>query len=259
MIASRSPADCFDVAREAWRIATRYMTPVMILSDGYIANGAEPWLLPDVSKLERIVVEHPAGNGTADHPFLPYARDERLSRPWAIPGTPGLMHRIGGLEKQDITGNVSYDPVNHEHMVNLRAAKIAGIAADIPPQEVTGPQEGRLLVLSWGGTVRRLRHRGPQPGTRRRVGRSRPPALSQPAAGELGRDSQALRARADPGVEPGATAAIDSRRIFGPRGGAEQDPRQAVHDSRDYGQDSRAARREARGGLRRDSATFYPY
>ncbi len=152
VIASRSPADCFDVAREAWRIATRYMTPVMILSDGYIANGAEPWLVPDVAKLEQIAIEHPGPNGSADHAFLPYARDERLSRPWAIPGTPGLMHRIGGLEKQDVTGNVSYDPVNHEHMVQLRAAKIAGIAADIPPQEVTGKAEGRLLVLSWGGT-----------------------------------------------------------------------------------------------------------
>jgi 2-oxoglutarate ferredoxin oxidoreductase subunit alpha len=152
VIASRSPADCFDVAREAWRIATRYMTPVMILSDGYIANGAEPWLIPDVSKLEAIVVEHPAGSTSSETAFLPYARDERLARPWAIPGTPGLMHRLGGLEKQDITGNVSYDPVNHEHMVELRAAKVAGIAADIPPQEVMGPKEGRLLVLSWGGT-----------------------------------------------------------------------------------------------------------
>jgi 2-oxoglutarate ferredoxin oxidoreductase subunit alpha len=152
VIASRSPADCFDVAREAWRIATRYMTPVMILSDGYIANGAEPWLIPDPAQLDPIVVEHPAGSTASENGFLPYARNERLARPWAIPGTVGLMHRIGGLEKQDITGNVSYDPVNHEHMVELRAAKIAGIAADIPPQEVTGPSEGRLLVLSWGGT-----------------------------------------------------------------------------------------------------------
>jgi len=152
VIASRSPADCFDVAREAWRIATRYMTPVMILSDGYIANGAEPWLIPDPARLDAIEVQHPAGNGGSEGAFLPYARNERLSRPWAIPGTPGLMHRLGGLEKQDITGNVSYDPANHEHMVELRAAKIAGIAADVPPQEVTGPAEGRLLVLSWGGT-----------------------------------------------------------------------------------------------------------
>ncbi|HEX4144586.1 MAG TPA: 2-oxoacid:acceptor oxidoreductase subunit alpha [Pirellulales bacterium] len=152
VIASRSPADCFDVAREAWRIATRYMTPVIILSDGYIANGAEPWLIPNIETLEEIPVEHPGGSTDSDSAFLPYARNERLSRPWAIPGTPGLMHRLGGLEKQDVTGNVSYDPANHEHMVQLRAAKVAGIATDIPPQEVTGPSEGRLLVLSWGGT-----------------------------------------------------------------------------------------------------------
>jgi 2-oxoglutarate/2-oxoacid ferredoxin oxidoreductase subunit alpha len=128
------------------------MTPVMILSDGYIANGAEPWRVPDADKLEKIEVRHPAGIGGEDPVFHPYARDERLARPWAIPGTPGLMHRLGGLEKQDITGNVSYDPENHEHMVEVRAAKIAGIAADIPLQEVTGPEQGRLLVLSWGGT-----------------------------------------------------------------------------------------------------------
>ncbi|HTU24885.1 MAG TPA: 2-oxoacid:acceptor oxidoreductase subunit alpha [Pirellulales bacterium] len=152
VIAARSPADCFDVAREAWRVATRYMTPVMILSDGYIANGAEPWLIPDIAQLETIEIEHPAGKINGEEGFLPYARDERLSRPWAIPGTPGLMHRLGGLEKQDVTGNVSYDPINHEHMVQLRAAKVAGIAAELPPQEVTGPETGRLLVLSWGGT-----------------------------------------------------------------------------------------------------------
>lgn len=151
IIAARSPADCFEVAQEAWRISTRFMIPVIILSDGYIANGAEPWRIPDVSALKKIPVEHP-GPGLNGAPFLPYQRNERLARPWAIPGTPGLMHRIGGLEKQDITGNVSYDPENHQHMVNVRAKKVANIADDIPLQEVVGPKEGDLLVLSWGGT-----------------------------------------------------------------------------------------------------------
>jgi 2-oxoglutarate ferredoxin oxidoreductase subunit alpha len=151
VLATRSPADCFDVVQEAWRIAVRYMTPVMVLSDGYVANGSEPWRIPDVASLGRIEVHHPAAIHDG-HDFLPYQRDERLARPWAIPGTPGLMHRIGGLEKQDITGNVNYEPENHEHMVHLRAEKIAGIARDIPLQTVNGPAQGELLVLSWGGT-----------------------------------------------------------------------------------------------------------
>ncbi len=151
VIAARSPADCFDMAQEAWRIAMQYMTPVILLTDGYIANGAEPWKIPAVDELPHHPVKHPSGLG-GDQPFQPYARDERLARPWAIPGTPGLMHRIGGLEKQDITGNVSYDPKNHEHMVNLRARKIAGIAKELPKQEVLGPDRGKVLVLSWGGT-----------------------------------------------------------------------------------------------------------
>jgi 2-oxoglutarate/2-oxoacid ferredoxin oxidoreductase subunit alpha len=151
VIACRSPAECFDVAQDAWRIAVRFMTPVMILSDGYIANGSEPWLIPNASKLPKIPVDHPGPteNGT---PFLPYQRDEVLSRPWAIPGTKGLMHRIGGLEKQDITGNVNYDPENHEHMVKTRAKKVENVALDIPLQQVDGPEAGDLLVLSWGGT-----------------------------------------------------------------------------------------------------------
>ncbi len=151
VLAASSPADCFDVALEAWRIATRYMTPVFILTDGYIANGAEPWRVPDVDSLPLISVKHPQAATNGDH-FMPYARDERLSRPWAVPGTPGLMHRLGGLEKQDVTGNVNYEPANHQHMVDLRAQKVAGIAADIPLQQVEGPTNGKLLVISWGGT-----------------------------------------------------------------------------------------------------------
>jgi 2-oxoglutarate ferredoxin oxidoreductase subunit alpha len=151
VIAARSPADCFDVAQEAWRIAARFMTPVMLLSDGYIANGSEPWLIPDVNKLPKIEIKHP-GPSESGEKFLPYKRDELLARPWALPGTKGLMHRIGGLEKQDITGNVNYEPANHQHMVNTRAKKVENVALEIPLQEVEGPASGDLLVLSWGGT-----------------------------------------------------------------------------------------------------------
>jgi 2-oxoglutarate ferredoxin oxidoreductase subunit alpha len=151
IVAARSPADCFTAAFDAWRLATRYMTPVILLTDGYIANGAEPWKVPDIDSLPQFVIKHPEPGENGDV-FHPYARDERLARPWALPGTPGLMHRIGGLEKQDITGNVNYEPANHEHMVNLRARKVAQIANDIPVQAIEGPSSGKLLVISWGGT-----------------------------------------------------------------------------------------------------------
>ncbi|MFK7735558.1 MAG: 2-oxoacid:acceptor oxidoreductase subunit alpha [Pirellulaceae bacterium] len=149
ILAASSPGDCFDTAVEAWRIATKYMLPVVILSDGYIANGAEPWQIPNVDEMEQIEIRHAEPNGEE---FLPYKRDANLARPWAIPGTPDLMHRVGGLEKQDGTGNVSYDAANHEHMVKTRAQKVANVADMIPPQEVFGPKNGELLVLSWGGT-----------------------------------------------------------------------------------------------------------
>jgi 2-oxoglutarate ferredoxin oxidoreductase subunit alpha len=150
IIAASGPSDCFDVAIEAWRVATRFMTPVILLSDGYIANGAEPWKIPDVNKLPRIEVRHPAPqtNGEA---FMPYERDENLARPWALPGTPGLMHRVGGLEKQDGTGNVSYDPENHQHMVQTRARKVELVADFVDELKVEGADSG-TLVLSWGGT-----------------------------------------------------------------------------------------------------------
>ncbi|MCA9126435.1 MAG: 2-oxoacid:acceptor oxidoreductase subunit alpha [Planctomycetales bacterium] len=151
ILAAQSPGDCFDTAIEAWRIATEFMLPVIILSDGYIANGSEPWRIPDVSRMRPIVIKHPEGIKPGEQ-FLPYARNKNLSRPWAIPGTPGLMHRVGGLEKQHETGNVSYDPENHEKMVHIRAQKVASIANVIPPQTVMGPSSGDLLVLSWGGT-----------------------------------------------------------------------------------------------------------
>ena len=151
IIAARSPSDCFEIAIDAWRIAAKYMTPVMILSDGYIANGSEPWKIVDFNSFEKIKIDHPTGPNDGDT-FLPYKRDENLARPWAVPGTPGLMHRVGGLEKQDGTGNVSYDPDNHHNMCLTRQAKVAKVADSIGDQEVMGPPNGDVLVLSWGGT-----------------------------------------------------------------------------------------------------------
>jgi 2-oxoglutarate ferredoxin oxidoreductase subunit alpha len=155
IVAASSPADCFAMALEAARIAIRYRTPVILLSDTFLSNSSEPWRLPDVDALPTIDPNFAQANGAG---FLPYARDERLARPWAIPGTPGLVHRIGGLEREDLTGNISYDPLNHERMTHLRAGKVAGIAADIPPLEVDDPgADAELLVLGWGsslGTVR---------------------------------------------------------------------------------------------------------
>jgi len=156
VIAASSPADCFDCAFEAARIATKFMLPVILLSDGYIANGEEPWAVPSVDRLPKLSVQHPTGKDNG-HDFLPYERNEFLSRPWAIPGTPGLEHRIGGLEKQDITGNVSYDPENHQRMVHLRAKKVASVALDVPELGVMGPESGDLLVLGWGGTAGAIR------------------------------------------------------------------------------------------------------
>jgi len=154
VIAASTPADCFMSAFEATRIALKYMTPVICLSDGYLANGAEPWLVPPVSQLPSIDVKF----RTDPNGFHPYERDEKtLARPWAIPGTPGLEHRIGGLEKQHITGNVSYDAENHEFMVRMRQAKVDRIAEDIPPAVVEGDAKGDLLVLGWGGTYGAIR------------------------------------------------------------------------------------------------------
>jgi 2-oxoglutarate ferredoxin oxidoreductase subunit alpha len=149
ILAAATPADCFRMAFEAVRIAVKYMTPVILLTDGYLANGAEPWLIPDAAKLPDVPVTFRSDpNG-----FFPYLRDqETLSRPWVIPGTFGLEHRIGGLEKEYLTGNVSYAPTNHEQMIRVRARKIAGMVREIPPLEVFGPPEGDLLVVGWGST-----------------------------------------------------------------------------------------------------------
>lgn len=150
VLAARSPADCFEVAIEAVRLATKYMTPVMLLTDGYIGNASEPWLIPDLDAFEPFPVEFA---GQAED-FHPYSRNgETLARPWARPGTPGLQHRIGGIERQDGSGNISYDAENHQRMTDLRARKIAGIADDVPPQGVElGPKSGRLAVVGWGST-----------------------------------------------------------------------------------------------------------
>jgi 2-oxoglutarate/2-oxoacid ferredoxin oxidoreductase subunit alpha len=151
VLAPATPSDCFLMVFEAIRIALKYMTPVLFLSDGYLANGSEPWLIPNMDQIPAIEVKHPQKLEVGK--FLPYKRDEKtLARPWAVPGTPGLEHRIGGLEKEDITGNVSYDPLNHEKMVRLRAAKVAGIVQDVPDIEVFGKPSGEVLVLGWGST-----------------------------------------------------------------------------------------------------------
>jgi 2-oxoglutarate ferredoxin oxidoreductase subunit alpha len=154
ILAASTPADCFTTAFEAVRIAVKYMTPVIILTDGYLANGAEPWLVPDPASLPAI----PVTFRTDPHGFFPYLRDEEtLSRPWVVPGTPGLEHRIGGLEKEYLTGNVSYAPTNHEQMMRVRARKIAGIVREIPPTAVFGATEGDLLVIGWGSTYGAIR------------------------------------------------------------------------------------------------------
>jgi 2-oxoglutarate/2-oxoacid ferredoxin oxidoreductase subunit alpha len=183
IVAPQSPADCFDMAFEAVRIAAKFMCPVFYLSDGYIANGSEPWNIPSADKLPKIHIEnatepnsdgwtgsgheHGSEGESGAGKFLPYRRDELLSRPWAVPGTAGLEHRIGGIEKQDVTGNINYEPANHEHMTHIRWKKIENIAETIPELEVKGPEDAQLLVIGWGGTygsiataVQRAQRRG---------------------------------------------------------------------------------------------------
>jgi 2-oxoglutarate/2-oxoacid ferredoxin oxidoreductase subunit alpha len=168
VVAAATPGGCFDAAIEACRIALKYRTPVFCLSDAYLANGSEPWLIPDPAKLPDISVEFATLPNAGESGFLPYLRDsETLARPWAVPGTPGLEHRIGGLEKADGTGNVSYDPDNHDFMVRVRRQKVEAIARDIPELEVDHQAGADLLVVGWGGTygpiaaaVRRVRRAG---------------------------------------------------------------------------------------------------
>ncbi len=149
VLAASTPSDCFTMAMEASKLAIKYMSPVILLTDGYLANGSEPWKIPHVNELPEIPVKF----RTEKEGFAPYLRDENLSRPWAKPGTPGLEHRIGGLEKANISGTVSYDPDNHDLMINLRAQKVKNMVNDIPDLTVDGDMEGELLVLGWGGTL----------------------------------------------------------------------------------------------------------
>jgi 2-oxoglutarate ferredoxin oxidoreductase subunit alpha len=149
ILAPASPGDCFHTILEAFSLATKYMTPVVVLSDGYLANSAEPWKIPDVATLPRQMTPF----RTNPEGFQPYLRDpDTLARPWAIPGTPNLEHRIGGLSKEDVTGAVSYDPGNNERMIQLRAEKVRRMVNDIAPLEVNGANRGELLILGWGGT-----------------------------------------------------------------------------------------------------------
>ena len=250
ILAPKTPSDCFAIAIEAIRIAVKYRTPVIVLSDGYLANGAEPWRLPDLDALEPI---DPAFASEPNHvdddgnpSFWPYIRDpETLARPWAPPGLPGLEHRIGGLEKEDGSGNVSYEGVNHERMVHLRRDKIAGIAADIPPVEVNDESgDAQLLLVSWGSTyaavlagVKRVRARG------MKAAHVHLRHL-HPLPAEPGRGAEPLRpdpgARDQPGpAEPGAAG-----RVPGRRADHVQDARRAVPRRRDRSSHHRAARRE---------------
>ncbi len=159
IIAAQSPGDCFYGVQEALKMAVDFMTPVLFLTDGYIANGAEPWRIPSMEELEpyKITVKHQT-EVNHEKGYMPYLRNkETLARPWAAIGTPGLEHRVGGLEKSDGSGHINYSPPNHEHMVRTRAGKVAGIANYIPEQTVIGPESGELLVLSWGGTYGAVR------------------------------------------------------------------------------------------------------
>ncbi|HUR65102.1 MAG TPA: 2-oxoacid:acceptor oxidoreductase subunit alpha [Chitinophagaceae bacterium] len=153
IVSASTPADCFDAVYEAARISVQHMTPVIFLSDGYIANGAEPWKFPTEEQLQPITIKFKTDLGHGEEKFQPYLRDEKLARPWAVPGTAGLEHRIGGLEKQNITGNISYEPENHQLMVKIRQEKVDKIADHIPEQKLdSGPEKGKILVLGWGST-----------------------------------------------------------------------------------------------------------
>ena len=156
VIAAQSPGDVFWATLEAFRIAVKWMTPVILLTDGYLANGAEPFLIPDPATLPKLDVKYQTELNYQGQ-YMPYLRDEKLIRPWAIPGTPGLEHRVGGLEKDSLSGMVSYDGSNHEQMVKTRAKKIANVVEDVPDAEPFGKSSGELLLVSWGGTFGAVR------------------------------------------------------------------------------------------------------
>ena len=241
IIAPATPGDCFHTILEAFRMAVRYMTPVIVLSDGYLANSAEPWRIPEIESLERQPVEFAKPIEVGE--FQPYARDpETLARPWAIPGTPGLEHRIGGLTKQDVTGNVSYEADNHGHMNALRKAKIDGIAKDLPPIEVDGPDEGELLLVGWGGTkgsitaaVQAVRERGAE-----RVADPSPAPASLPL--ESRRGPAPLREGALAGTLGWTPRSVAPREISRRRPVPRQGRRPALQDCRAHGRDQETPR-----------------
>ncbi len=239
VLAPSTPGDCFWIALEASRIAIKYMVPVIILSDGYLANGAEPWKIPTVEELPKIEVKYetdPVG-------FQPYKRNpETLARGWAIPGTPGLEHRIGGIEKQDVTGNINYEPLNHEHMVRTRAEKVAGIAQDIPEIVPEGDASGDLLIVAWGSTngpitaaMNSQREKG------RKIGHVHLRHLN-PFPRNLGRCHEALQKNPGPRNEHGPASHDPARQISSRRPKLRKNSRQALQAIRNRGQDRRTAR-----------------
>ena len=226
VIAASTPGDCFWVALEAVRIAVKYMTPVIVLSDGYLANGAEPWRIPDVDELPKF----PVTFRTDPEGFLPYARDPKtLARPWAMPGTPGLEHRIGGLEKEDVTGNVSYEPLNHEQMVRMRAEKIDAHRAGHPGRSCPRAIPTATCWSSAGARPTAPSRPRCAPRVTRAPHRPRAPAPPEPAAREPGRRPEALQARARARDEPGPAAVGAARQVPGRRARAQQGPGPAVH------------------------------
>ena len=241
VIAAQSPGDCFDAALEAVRIATTYRTPVFLLSDGYLANGSEPWRVPEVAKLADLSVEfatEPNGVGDEAGTFLPYLRDpETLARPWAVPGTPELQHRIGGIEKADRTGNISYDPDNHDFMVRTRQAKVDGIANSIPAPRGRRPgrgarRPGPRARAGLGFDVRPDRGGGAPGPPGRRVDRAGPPAAPEPVPGQPGRGAAPLRQGRAARDEPGSARAAAAREVPGRRHQRHPGPRHAVPGGR---------------------------
>ena len=242
IIAASTPGDCFFTVLEGFKLAVKYMTPVIILSDGYLANSSEPWLIPDVDALERNPVKFAKPIEVGE--FQPYSRDpQTLARPWAIPGTPGLEHRIGGLTKQDITGNVSYEAENHGKMIALRKAKIEGIAADLPPVEVDGPEKGELLVVGLGG-YEGLDHGGRRGGAGRgHHGVASPPAAPESLPEQPGRRAAAIQEGPAPGAHgrpsrPPAPGEVPDRRPI-----VLEDHRSALQGVGARGSDPQAPRR----------------
>ena len=213
VIAPSTCGGCFEAAFEAARIAIRYRTPVILLSDTFLASSSEPWRIPDVGSLPQIDPDFASADGDGGE-FQPYARDERLARPWAIPGTPGLQHRIGGIEKADVTGNISYDGTNHERMTELRARKVAGIADEIPPLTVDAEPGAKLLVLGWGSSEGAIRAGVGAP-ARPAPGGLRPASLPEPAAGQHRRRAALVRPRAGPRDEHGPARAGAARPLSG--------------------------------------------